>query len=413
MDVVNVRNIEVEFINWTPVEEQKVELVERKGLGHPDYIADAASELSSVALSKYYLREYGYILHHNVDKVLLVGGQSKPVFGGGEVLHPIYIVVAGRATEFVTREGGRIDRIPVGTIIVNAVKSWIAQNFRFLDPERHLIIDYMVRPGSQDLVGVFELGKSGKPLSNDTSIGVSYAPLSTLEKLVFNVERFLNSREFKERIPEVGEDVKVMGLREGNKIRLTIAAAMISHLIPDVDHYISVKEEVLNKVQDLAVKIAPNHEVEVYLNTADVPEKGIVYLTVTGTSAEHGDDGMTGRGNRVNGLITPMRPMSLEATAGKNPVSHVGKIYNVLAMKIAERIVNEVPKVREVYVKLLSRIGHPIDRPQVALARILPEDNSSPSLNAIMSDVKSIMNDELERITDLTKLIIEGKVLLF
>ncbi len=405
------RNIRVEAVSWTPVEEQMVELVERKGIGHPDYIADAASEASSVILSKYYLEHYGYILHHNLDKVLLVGGQAKPVFGGGEILHPIYIIVAGRATEYVISRDGGIERIPVGALIIGAVKNWIKKNFRFLDPERHVIVDYMIRSGSSDLVGVYELGKKTKPLANDTSFGVSFAPLSTLETLVLKTERFLNSREFKEKLPEVGEDIKVMGLRTGKKITLTIAAAMISLLIPDMDHYLSVKEEVLNKVSDLASKIAPDYEVEVQVNTADKPDKGIAYITVTGTSAEHGDDGMTGRGNRANGLITPLRPMSLEATAGKNPVSHVGKLYNVLAMRIANRIANEIPKVREVYVEILSKIGHPIDLPQVAVAKILPEDPTS--FLSMKSDAESIINEELENITKLTELIVNGQAMLF
>ncbi len=405
------RNIQVEPIKWTPIEEQRVELVERKGLGHPDFIADSASEISSIALSKYYLSKYGIILHHNVDKVLLVGGQAKPRFGGGEVVHPIYIIVSGRATEYVMLEGGKMERVPIGTLVINAVKSWIRRNFRFLDPERHVIIDYMIRSGSSDLVGVFELGLKRVPLANDTSFGVGFAPLSTLERLVYETERFLNSRELKEKIPEVGEDVKVMGLRVDNKITLTVAAAMISGLIPDMDHYLSVKEEVHNKILDLAAKIAPNHEVEVHINTADRPEKGIAYLTVTGTSAEHGDDGMTGRGNRANGLITPMRPMSLEATAGKNPVSHVGKLYNVLAMKVAERVVKEVGKVREVYIEILSQIGKPIDQPLIAVAKVIPEGGEA--FNAIKSDVETIIDDELSKITSLTELIINEKARLF
>ena len=68
------------------------------------------------------------------------------------------------------------------------------------------------------------------------------------------------------------------------------------------------------------------------VNALDDPkasdESGI-YLTVTGLSAEQGDDGEVGRGNRVNGLITPSRAMSLEAAAGKNAVAHVGKLYNL------------------------------------------------------------------------------------
>jgi S-adenosylmethionine synthetase len=416
---VTSRNIEVELADYSPVSEWRIELVERKGLGHPDYIADAASEVSSVALSKYYLENYNMILHHNVDKVLVVGGQSKPRFGGGEVLHPIYILIAGRATEFVSLSNGSLDRIPVGTIVIDAVKKWISQNFRFLDPERHVIVDYMIRTGSVDLVQTYETGLKEKrrPLANDTSIGVSYAPLTPLETVVLGVERYLNSREFKEKLPEVGEDIKVMGLRVGNEVRLTVAAAMISHLINDLSHYLSVKEELTNRVEDYVVRElsrideARKYDIKVFVNSADIPEKNSVYITVTGTSAEHGDDGMTGRGNRVNGLITPMRPMSLEATAGKNAVTHVGKIYNVLANKIAVRIINEVPKVKEVYVELLSRIGHPIDDPQMALVRLIPAQKEA--FNAIKSDVTEIVNEELENVTKITHEVLSGKVMLF
>ena len=405
------RNIQVELVSWTPVENQTVELVERKGVGHPDYIADSASEVSSIALSKYYKRNYDHILHHNLDKVLLVGGQAKPYFGSGELLHPITIIVSGRATEYVFLRDGSLDRVPIGTLIVGAVKEWIKKNLRFLDPDRHVKIDYLVRSGSQDLIGVFELGKTNIPLANDTSFGVSFAPLSKLEQLVLMTERNLNSREFKEKYPEVGEDIKVMGLRTDKKIKLTVAAAMISMLIKDMDHYLSVKEEIHNKILDLASKIAPEYEVEAVLNAADNPDKGIAYLTVTGTSAEHGDDGMTGRGNRANGLITPLRPMSLEATAGKNPISHTGKLYNVLAQKIANRIIKEEPKVDEVYVEILSRIGAPIDQPQVAVAKILTD--APQDYTAVKSEVEEIIDEEISNVVKLTDDILGGKVTLF
>ncbi len=404
------RNIIVETIRSTPVEELNVELVERKGLGHPDYIADSAAEAASKALCEYYIKEYGTILHHNLDKVLLVGGQANPRFGGGELLHPIYILVSGRATTEVVRNG-KIEPVPVGRLIVKAVKEWIRKNFRFLDPETHVIVDYRIGKGSVDLVELFK-ARRDIPLANDTSIGVSYAPLTTLEKLVFNTERLLNSKEFKQKVPAVGEDIKVMGLRKGKKIELTIAAAIISSLVHDINEYLNVKDEIKNAVLDLASKIASDYDVKVHVNTADMVEKGVVYLTVTGTSAEHGDDGATGRGNRVNGLITPMRPMSLEATAGKNPVSHVGKVYNVAAMIIANRIYNEVKGLKEVYVELLSQIGKPIDRPLVALVKVLPESGDDIP-GHIASDIKSIVDEELANITKLTDKILRGEVTLY
>jgi len=402
------RNIVVEEVKWQPVETLSVELVERKGLGHPDYIADSIAEAASRALSKYYIEHYGTILHHNLDKVLLVGGQANPRFGGGEVLQPIYIIIAGRATTEVKTSDG-IEPIPIGTLVLGAAKDWIKKNMRYLDPEEHVVVDYKIGKGSVDLVGVYELGKK-MPLANDTSFGVGYAPMTTLEKLVYETERYLNSPNVKKELPEVGEDIKVMGLRRGKTIDLTIAAAMVSRLIPDLDHYLAVKEEVANRVLSLASKIAPDYDIRVHVNVADKPDKGIIYLTVTGTSAEHGDDGATGRGNRVNGLITPMRPMSLEATAGKNPVSHVGKIYNVLARVIAEKIYSEVKGLREVYVEILSQIGRPIDDPLVANVKVVPEDRLT---NDMANDIHGITDEYLARIKDMTKLVLDEKVILF
>ncbi|AEM38023.1 Methionine adenosyltransferase [Pyrolobus fumarii 1A] len=400
--------IVVEEVHWQPVEELSVELVERKGVGHPDYIADAIAEAVSRELSKFYLERYGYILHHNVDKVLVVGGQAEPRFGGGEVTQPIYILVSGRVTTEVVREDG-VERIPVGSIILRAAREWIRNSFRFLDPNEHVIIDYRVGRGSVDLVSVYEAGKK-VPLANDTSVGVGYAPLSTLERLVYETERMLNSREFKEKVPESGEDVKVMGLRQGKKIVLTVANAMISRLVKDKDHYASVKEEIKNAVEDLAAKLAPNYDVEVHVNTADMPERNIFYITVTGTSAEAGDDGATGRGNRVNGLITPMRPMSMEAAAGKNPVSHVGKIYNVMARIAAEKIHREVKGVREVYVQLLSQIGKPITEPLVANVKILPEERLTSDM---IREAEAIVGEVMGSYREITERIVRGEIELF
>ena len=403
------RNIVVEEYLLPGVEELEVELVERKGRGHPDYISDAAAEAASLALSKLYIERYGRILHHNLDKVLLVGGQARAYYGGGDVLHPIYIIVSGRATTSVRTEAG-VEEIPVGTTIIRAVKDWIRENFRYLDPDHHVVVDYKIGKGSADLVGIFE-EKATAPRANDTSFGSGFAPLSTLERLVLETERLLNSRDFKKRLPPVGEDVKVMGLRQGNRITLTIAAAVISGLVRDRGEYLAVKEQIREAVLDLASRLAPDREVEVHVNTGDIPEKDIVYLTVTGTSAEHGDDGMTGRGNRVYGLITPLRPMSLEATAGKNPVNHVGKIYNVLAVDMANRIYREVPGLKEVFVKILSQIGRPIDDPLIADIKVKPADSRLTRDQG--NEIRSRADEMLANVTSYTEKILRGEVMLF
>jgi S-adenosylmethionine synthetase len=403
-----MKNIVIEPARVQDINNLPVELVERKGTGHPDYIADSASEEASRKLSLYYLKKFGTILHHNLDKTLVVGGQAQPEFKGGEVIQPIYIIVAGRATTEVRTEDG-IQNVPVGTIIVESVKNWIKNNFRYLDPEKHVIVDYKVGKGSTDLVGIFNKGKT-VPLSNDTSFGVGFAPFSTLEELVYQTERMLNSKEVKSELPEIGEDIKVMGLRRGKEIDLTVAMSTISELIEDTNHYLAIKEEAKQKILDLANRLAPDYKVNVYINTGDRVDQGILYLTVTGTSAEHGDDGMTGRGNRGVGLITPMRPMSLEATAGKNPVNHVGKIYNVMAMLISKKIIKET-KIRNVQVEVLGQIGRPINDPLVVNVEVGTENGKIS--DDLKNEINGIVDEYLESFNKITELILDGKVSMF
>ncbi len=378
-----------------------MEIVERKGVGHPDSLADGIAESVSRALCREYLERFDRILHHNTDEVQLVAGEAKPEFGGGEVIRPIYILITGRATAYVGDE-----EVPVGTIALRAAREYLDETVRHLDVDRHVVLEPKIGHGSADLRDVFERGEE-VPLANDTSFGVGFAPLTTTERLVYETERFINSDRFKKELPEVGEDVKVMGLREDDTIELTIAAAMVSRLIDDLDHYVSVVEELKDRVKDLVAELAPDADVTVHVNTADDYERGTVYLTVTGTSAEQGDDGSVGRGNRVNGLITPCRPMSMEAAAGKNPVNHVGKLYNVLAHRMARRIYEETGA-DEVYVRLLSQIGRPINDPKAVDIQLVGDVDREDVRRA-----ERVAEELLDGVTELTREFVKGKVEVF
>lgn len=403
------RNIAVTKAFTRPIEEQSLEIVERKGKGHPDTLLDAVVENVGVKLCNYYINNFGGILHHNVDKGSIAGGRAQVRFGGGELLDPLYICVVGRATTEVFKDNDLV-RIPLGTLTLESMKNTLKETMRFLDPTEQVLMDYKIKSGSIDLTHVFDHSVGDIPRANDTSFGVAFAPFSETETLVFDTEQLLNSDAFKKKHPEVGEDVKIMGLRTNNDIKLTVAAAMIAHLIPDADHYQSVLEDVKNAVLDQAKKIT-DRDVSAVVNSADDPKRGMYYLTITGTSAEMGDDAGVGRGNRANGLITPCRPMSLEATAGKNPQNHVGKIYNVLAQRISDRVIAEEPKVREIAVKILTRIGYPIDQPLIAAIEIIPDEQASWS--AVEKSVKAIVDAELEDVCSIQQLIIDGKARLF
>ncbi|MCC7035287.1 MAG: methionine adenosyltransferase [Acidobacteria bacterium] len=356
--------IRVGLLDGTPTASLPVEVVERKGLGHPDTICDAVAEEASLALSRFYLERFGFVLHHNVDKVLLRGGAARPRLGGGVVDAPIDIYIAGRATHAY-----RGVDVPVESLVVESARGWLAGHLRALDVTRDVRVRCLVRPGSRDLVELFERQRQGAPkLANDTSLGVGFAPLTPLERAVLATERALQETG----APERGEDVKVMGVRDGGQATLTVACAFVDRHLATLGAYLQARGAAAATARD-AARAALGSEAAVEVNTADDPAIGSVYLTVTGTSAEAGDDGQTGRGNRVNGLITPARPMSLESVAGKNPITHVGKLYNVAATRLAEALVAELEDVREAHVQLVSRIGSPIEEPQVTDVRLRVE----------------------------------------
>ncbi|HUW42692.1 MAG TPA: methionine adenosyltransferase [Thermoplasmata archaeon] len=399
---MTARNIMLETIDETPIEKQNVEIVERKGIGHPDSVADGLSESVSRALCRMYLERYDRILHHNTDETQIVGGQSAPKFGGGAILEPIYILLVGRATTEVNGE-----RLPYRTTALKAAYDYIKKNFKHLDPDWDVTLDCKIGQGSVDLRGLYE---TKKRLSNDTSFGVSFAPLSETERLVLETERYING-PLKKKLPEVGKDVKVMACREKGTINLTVAAAMVSPLIKDRNHYIGVVDDLKQAASDFAAKLCCR-DVNVDVNTGDDYNKDIFYLTVSGLSMENGDDGSVGRGNRVNGLITPFRPMSMEASAGKNPVTHVGKIYNLLSYQIAQRIA-EAGKgdIHEVRVRILAQIGKRIDMPQVASVQLIYADGVKPSKYA--AEVRSIVDDHLENIDKITTQILKNELNVF
>jgi S-adenosylmethionine synthetase len=376
-----------------------VEMVERKGRGHPDSMCDAMAEAFSIGLTRAYHERCGAVLHHNVDKVLLVAGSSAPRFGGGEVTTPFDVYLGGRATPEV--DGAMI---PIAAIAEQASRAWLRANLHALDPERHVRIHTLVRPGSMALSALVAREQGPWVVANDTSFAVGHAPPSRLEQVVLAVEQALTAPATIGTHPMIGEDVKVMGVRRGHQIDLTIACAVVDRHVRGLSDYIEVKEAIARLAEHAARETHAPH-VRVRVNSADDVEAGRVYLTVTGTSAEAGDDGQAGRGNRVGGLITPCRPMTLEAAAGKNVVSHVGKSYSIVAHQIASELVAKCPDIAEATCVLVSRIGWPVETPQVVELQI--QTRNGIALDAVRAPAETIVRDCLRGLTELTRLLLE------
>jgi len=398
--------ININQLRTYPVPKQKIEIVERKGLGHPDTISDMVMNQLSVELCKLYLKEFNAVLHYNLDKSLLVAGETETKFGGGVVKKPMRLIFGDRATySFNGKE------LPIEELAVETAKKWFRENLRFVDPDKHVTYEVQIGRSAANLADIFKRG--GDFLgANDTSAAVGYAPLSPLEKLVLDVEQYLNSMDFKRDFKETGEDVKVMGSRINSEVDLTVAMSYVDRFVDSEESYFRSKKEVVENLKEYIVENYDFKKVNITLNSLDVRGRGEngVYLTVTGTSAEAGDSGQVGRGNRVNGVIALLRPAGSEAAAGKNPVSHVGKIYNVLSFKIANDIVNRVDGVEEVYVWLLSQIGTPVNKPRLVSVQAILEEGLS--IEALEKSIANVVEEDLsdDSLRSFINDLIEGKM---
>lgn len=373
-------------------EEKEVEMVERKGLGHPDTICDLVCEAASQALSQYYLKNFGKVLHHNLDKGVLIGGKSQPKFGGGKILEPIKIIIVGRATDKVGKR-----KINVEKIVKNAALSKLREIFKKKDIEKNFEIEIKYKPGAANLKQVVE---EKELLANDTSFGAAFAPFSLTEKIALKTSQFLNSLKF----PFLGPDIKVMVLRKKDEFSITIATAYIDRFVKSVSDYFE-KKKILQKALEKFLKKFKIKKFQVFHNSADsekATKEEQIYLTVLGSSAEQGDDGQVGRGNRVWGLICPQREMSLEAPAGKN-INHPGKLYQILAFLIAKRIAKE-KGAKECQVKILSQIGKPLKEPQLVSIKLKGQNFEFLKKRAI-----KIVNFYFENLEKIQREIVEGK----
>jgi S-adenosylmethionine synthetase len=328
----------------------EIEFVERKGLGHPDTLCDRLSEELARQLALDYELYTGAVRHFNVDKALLAAGSVDIGFGGGEITKPSRLILVGKATF-------DYDWQPDSEELANQYHKRLMDLLPEASPEA-FEVEVWLNQSSVDLAAVVH-AETVAPLANDTSFAAVSMPRSVLESVVHSVEMHLNSPTYRASAP-VGRDIKVMGARNGENITVTVACPVLADRVQNRDEYDGVVDGIQTEAARVASEIA-GRAVRVQVNQAD--QEDSAYLTLSGTSAEAGDDGQVGRGNRFGGLITPYRPMSLEAAAGKNPASHVGKTYHAIGYDISQRLIAET-SATETTIRLLSSIGHSVTEPQ-------------------------------------------------
>ncbi len=392
----------------SPVWDSEFETIERKGIGHPDTIADILASKVSQEYSRYTITHCDkLVLHHQVDKLMIIGGKTKVYFGGGEFTEPIRIIVAGRATYNYKNLA-----IPVENIVLNTIKAYFLKHFPMVNPEEDLVIENRLTtypgPGTITtsagaIARMFnprtakEVRGYEKYVANDTSYCISYYPYSSLETAVLGLESYLQSLQIKKKFRWIGSDVKIMAVRNGNNVEVTMCIPQISGQVESLNNYWENLEIISPLVNEFLNKKCPKYDFNISINTKDDYERFNVYLTYTGASLS-GDIGVVGRGNRTNGLITSNRPMSAEGTNGKNPRYYSGFIYGVLTKQISKALFDKLGK--PAVVEIVSQNGGNLLEPWEA--RIVCE--------ADPKKIQKVYESCLSKIPRITTDFIRGKI---
>jgi S-adenosylmethionine synthetase len=348
----------------------------------------------SCAYSRYTLAEFGVILHHNFDKLALLGGSAEVRYGSGRMVDPVRVLVNGRASR--SCGGGTI---PVEELVTDEVIGFFREQLPELDG--HVVIELNVTsnpsPGAvltgdrtPDRLRWFAPASPGDLqgrglLANDTSLGTGWAPHGRAESFaVMLADHFSGATEFRGSRPWCGSDVKVMACGTARDLEVVLAVPQKCSHVASRAAYLSNVREAQAECRRLARDELPGVMTQFRINARDLPDRDELYLTYTGSSIESGDEGVVGRGNRVSGLITPLRPMNVEGVCGKNPVYHVGKLYNVAADRMARRLHEETGGYAEVH--LISLTGHRLDRPWKIVVRLADDGEavSDDKLRALL-----------------------------
>lgn len=326
---------------------QPIEIVERKGLGHPDTIADAMAESISIAYSKHCLENFGVILHHNVDKAVVLGGQCNLEYGRGELVKPFRILLGGRMSK---RFGNQ--EIDIETIQIKTVRDYFKRIFPRLNPDKDLEFHTFTSSSSRiphwfSPRTIDDLPEHKNPHANDTATIVGFWPFSTLEQIVLASERYFYEFDPKihPRFNFVGGDIKIMALRKEKNVELTLCVPFHADKINSQKEYHERKTSIESGLREsLQKRFGKLFDITIQINTQDQKIRSEKddgrgrYLTVIGSALDYGEEGISGRGNRCRGLISSMRPSTVESVYGKNPVYHVGKVYSLITQEIARQI---------------------------------------------------------------------------
>ncbi len=336
---------------FMPPDVTSLEVVERKGLGHPDTLVDGIAEASEIAYAKYCRDNFGAIPHHNLDKAMLLGGLCIQEYGGGKFEAPLAMIFMGRASRSFGDEIIPLDEIQKAT-----AKGYLARIMPHLytdDPRVYgassMTSTHSTRPhwfSPRDINDLPEY-TAKSPRANDTATMISYWPLTDTEKLTLDVEGYFYENNSEglpvPRFDYVGQDIKIMSVRNGDLLDVTVAVPQVTSQTPNSKTYFERENEIRRALQDYAKEVIEDRmRVNVIVNTQTSGPNPRPYLVTGGSCTDFGEEGAVGRGNNTHGIISSFRPNTMEAPHGKNPTYFVGKLLGYQADMISKQIYEQL-----------------------------------------------------------------------
>ncbi|SIO89479.1 methionine adenosyltransferase [Nocardiopsis sp. JB363] len=362
-----------------PAESSGFNVVERKGIGHPDSLADLIAEEFSRRYSLHGLDLFGAVPNHWVDKVALVGAEAEVGFGGHTIRKPISAYLFGKVTRAVGTEALPVEdlfKATVESVLVEATgcDQIIGSVRSFVENTAGVGVDHpasFYRPSAHDECRLATVNA----LANDTAFCSAYSPADPLDVLAIDVENHVNSPSFRNAISSLGSDVKVMLTRAADVLEATVCLPVYPHAVGSHREYTTLICEAYERL-DSFINEHPAVRQRPWLTRLSVNTKDHgsgAYLAPFGTSLGKGDCGLVGRGNKANGVISASGGAGVEALAGKNPVHHTGKLYTLASAQLADRIHAKFGLPNEVV--LVSRNGDRLDDPSFVGVRIAQRGN--------------------------------------
>lgn len=332
-----------EYIN---PEEGQLEIVERKGLGHPDTLADGLAEAISIAYSRYCLDQFGVVLHHNIDKLYIGSGLFISDFGGYVFKKPIKVVVNGRVSNSF---GGQT--IDLDGLFDKTAREFLKCRLPNLQTGQLEVINnstqHTTRPYWFSPRNLGDLPENQKLVAGDTSVCVAHWARTTCEMLAYELEQYFRKLPAgSSMLGKIGQDIKVMVVRDIQDIDITICLPVLAGSVrnkSEYDEVLNYFEKRLNNWANILLDDwrSPcfHNDYKINLKINPNGEGGYRhYLLGIGSCVECGEEGLVGRGNSSLGVISTFRPHSMEAPAGKNPVYHTGRVMGYLTQRLAKAI---------------------------------------------------------------------------